>query len=91
MTTSDFRPVSLRVTCLHMRHKLMYCDDRHAIRGMVDDSSTTRVFWCAKTQEVLGPDGQPTHPADCNASRSCYCHGVPTSPPTEPTRADQLA
>jgi len=67
--------IELRVTCMNMRHKMMYVDERHAQRGLVDDSSDTRVFWCARTQEALGPDGQATHPEDCHPGRSCHCAG----------------
>ena len=68
--------VQLRPTCLHMRHKLMYCDSRHDAPGMVDDSSSTRVFLCARSQEVLGPDGEAVHPTGCNPGRGCYCSGA---------------
>lgn len=69
------RPVKLRVTCLNLRHKLMYVDERHAARGITDNSSDTRIFWCAKTHETLGPDGEPVSPGDCSNGRACYCHG----------------
>lgn len=69
------RPVKLQISCLNLRHKLMYVDERHAVRGMVDDSSKTRIFWCSKTQAVLGPDGEPVSPTECSAGRSCYCGG----------------
>jgi hypothetical protein len=69
------RPVRLRVTCMNLRHKLMYVDPRHAQRGMVDVNSDTRIYWCAMTQEQLGPDQQPVGPGDCSNGRGCYCHG----------------
>ena len=69
------RPVKLRVTCLHLRHKLMYVDERHMQRGMTDNSSDTRVFWCNKTQGCLGPDNEAVSPGDCSHGRACYCHG----------------
>jgi hypothetical protein len=69
-------PVKLHVTCLHLRHKLMYVDQRHMQRGMVDDSSDTRVFWCNKTQSCLGPDGESVSRSDCSQGRGCYCHGA---------------
>jgi hypothetical protein len=69
------RPVRLRVTCMHLRHKLMYVDDRHRQRGVVDVNSDTRVYWCAKTQEGLGPDDFAVGPGDCSNGRACYCHG----------------
>lgn len=69
------RPVKLRITCMNLRHKLMYVDDRHAQRGMVDVNSDTRVYWCSKTGAALGPDDQPVGPGDCSNGRACYCHG----------------
>ena len=69
------RPVRLRITCMHLRHKLMYVDARHKQRGMVDVNSDTRVYWCSKTQECFGPDDQPVSPGDCSNGRACYCHG----------------
>jgi len=75
----DEAPIRLRPTCLHMRHKLMYCDSRHDAPGMVDDSSSTRVFLCAKSQEVLGPDGEAVHPDTCDSGRACFCHAHPSA------------
>ncbi len=65
--------IKLQVACHSIRHKLMYVDDRHATIGMVDDTSDTRIFFCVKTQESLGPDGLAVSPTDCKKSRSCYC------------------
>lgn len=64
--------MNLKPACLNIRHKMMYCDERHARTGVVDDSSDTRIFVCIKTQESLGPDGEPVAPARCRRSRSCY-------------------
>lgn len=72
---TEERPVRLTASCLHIRHKLMYCDERHDAPGMVDDSSSTRVFFCIKTQESLGPDGVAVHPEDCREGRGCFCRG----------------
>lgn len=69
------RPVKLEVTCLSLRHKLMYVDERHRQRGMTDDSSQTRIFWCSRTQDSLGPDGEAVSPRDCGDGRACYCRG----------------
>lgn len=66
-------PLSLKTTCLNLRHKLMYVDERQSTPGMVDDSSDTRVFFCTKTCDSLGPDAEPVGPRDCTASRTCYC------------------
>jgi len=69
-------PVELRVTCLHLRHKLMFVDERHAARGMTDTNSNTRVYWCGQSQACLGPDGENVGPATCSPGRACYCHGA---------------
>ena len=66
-------PLSLKPACMNLRHKLMYCDQRQAAPGMVDDQSDTRVFFCIKTHDPLGPDGQPVSTQDCVPSRKCYC------------------
>lgn len=66
------RPLTLLPTCMNLRHKLMYCDERHMQIGMVDASSQTRVFFCTKTGESLGPDERPVHPHDCGSGRGCH-------------------
>ncbi|MCA9312492.1 MAG: hypothetical protein KDA21_14860 [Phycisphaerales bacterium] len=73
MSESPMRDVSLKPACVHLRHKLMYVDERQATPGMVDDSSDTRVFFCGQTLEVLGQDGEPVGPRYCDPTRSCYC------------------
>lgn len=73
---SEVRDVHLQVACRSLRHKLMYVDERQSTPGLVDDSSDTRVFWCVRTQEVLGPDGEPVSPTDCDRARSCYCESA---------------
>ncbi len=72
MTVDD---VNLVPACLHLRHKLMYVDDRHSRVGVVDDSSDTRVFFCTQSQEAYGPDGAPVSPTECTPGRGCFCKG----------------
>ena len=74
------RPVELKLTCLNMRHKLMYVDERHATPGLVDTNSGTRVYFCVRTCASLGPDREPVHPTDCRAGRGCYEHPLPPAP-----------
>jgi len=69
----EVTPVKLKVTCEHLRHKLMYCDERQTTPGLVDDSSDTRVFFCIRTYDSLGPDGKPVSVGDCAKTRGCYC------------------
>ncbi len=76
------RPVKLQISCLNMRHKLMYCDERHAVPGTVDANSSTRIFFCIRTCDPLGPDNKPVHPEDCHAGRDCYCSPLPESQST---------
>lgn len=70
---NEFETVKLQISCKNIRHKLMYCDERHATRGMVDNTSDTRTFFCIKTFDNLGPDNNPVDPEECSSSRSCYC------------------
>jgi len=48
--------------CCNLRSKAMYY-------GGEDDDG---VFWCAKTEENVGPDGQPAGKTECCNGRSCY-------------------
>ena len=75
MNRSSDRTVRLHVTCLNLRHKLMYIDEQHGVPGMVDTRSDTRVYWCTKSQNALGPDGDAVHPDSCSGGRHCYVHG----------------
>jgi hypothetical protein len=76
MNNSPTRSVNLQPACLHLRHKLMYVDEDQSTPGMVDDSSDTRIFFCTKTQESLGPDGEPVTPKMCHPGRDCHCSSL---------------
>lgn len=69
----DEGPIHLKVACTNLRHKMMYLDERQRQVGLVDDSSDTRVFWCVRTQESLGPDGEAVSAKRCSPNRGCYC------------------
>lgn len=80
-------PLKMIPACLHLRHKLMYCDDQHMVIGMVNDESTTRVFFCSQTGDSLGPDDRSVGSKLCCNSRGCYRAApgalpVPTMPPS---------
>ena len=64
--------LKLKPCCEHLRHKMMFCDERHDVPGMVDDSSDTRIFFCALTQESLGPGDVDVSPTSCIKQRNCY-------------------
>lgn len=79
------KPLDLRPCCLNLRHKLMYCDPRQSTPGLVDNQSDTRVFLCAESQEVIGPDGGVVSPAVCS-SPGRVCFKAPAMPTIEGTR-----
>lgn len=37
-----------------------------------DVLDASRHCWCRLTQQVVGPDGEITRPADCGRGRSCF-------------------
>ena len=54
--------------CRHLRSKEMYYQDY----GQAEDEFSSGIFWCGKTQEDFGPDGQPCGKGECCAGRTCY-------------------
>jgi len=40
--------------------------------GQDEDEFSSGAYWCMKTQESFGPDGQPAGKIDCCAARACY-------------------
>ena len=72
--------VKLQVSCVNIRHKLMYVDEAQAAPGMVDDTSDTRIFFCIRTHDSLGPDNESVSPKLCHPGRGCYC-GAPAPAP----------
>lgn len=84
-------PLQLRPCCLNLRHKMMYCDPRQATPGLVDANSDTRVYFCIKSHESLGPDGRVVHPEDCTSSRTCYCAPSPGVAPAPEQPRDNVA
>jgi len=53
--------------CRNLRSKEMYY-----AYGEADDEFSSGCFWCAKTQEGFGPDGEPAGKAECCNGRQCY-------------------
>ncbi|KAA3608680.1 MAG: hypothetical protein DWQ01_11285 [Planctomycetota bacterium] len=66
------RPRFVRA-CAHLRTKTQYyrLEDQQQPPGMIADSPTL-CYWCALTEDPVGPDGQGTSPGGCQASRSCH-------------------
>jgi hypothetical protein len=40
--------------------------------GQEDDEFSSGIFWCGRTQENFGPDGEPCGKQHCCSGRSCY-------------------
>ncbi|MBX3375922.1 MAG: hypothetical protein KF678_02825 [Phycisphaeraceae bacterium] len=74
------RVVKLKASCIHLRHKAMYSDPAHDVRGFVDESIDTIPFFCLLTCDCLGPDNESAGPAECRPGRSCYCSAEDPSP-----------
>ena len=55
------------IPCRDLRSKEMYYQGAGH-----EDEYASGVYWCAKTQEGFGPDGQPAGKMECCAGRSCY-------------------
>ena len=56
------------IPCRLLRNKEMY----HQDQVQEDDQFSSGLYWCGKTQESLGPDGQPVGKIECCAGRSCH-------------------
>jgi hypothetical protein len=54
------------IACRHLRCKEMYYDSPQPADEMSD------VYWCGKTQEVMGPDGKSCSKCECGPERACY-------------------
>jgi hypothetical protein len=40
--------------------------------GQEEDDFSSGVYWCLKTNEAFGPDGQPAEKKECCAGRNCF-------------------
>ena len=57
---------SVPIPCRHLRCKEMY------YQAPTDDEFASGIYWCGKTQENSGPDGQPCSKCECGPERACY-------------------
>ena len=57
---------SLQVPCRNIRSKEMFHQSAD------DDEFASGIYWCNKTHESVGPDGEPVTKKQCCESRSCY-------------------
>jgi hypothetical protein len=67
--SAPLRPLS--PLCARLRSKKYFLLGR---APMTDEDilDASQHCWCARTSQLLGPDGEPAHPGDCRAGRSCY-------------------
>ena len=54
--------------CKHLRSKEMFHEDAAGEEG----EFASDVFWCSKSQEAFGLDGEPADKCDCTNARKCY-------------------
>jgi hypothetical protein len=52
--------------CRYLRCKEMYYD------APEDDAFASGAYWCERTQEPFGPDGESCDQKRCCANRTCY-------------------
>jgi len=57
---------NLQIPCRHLRSKEMYYS------AADDDEFASGAYWCGKSHESFGPDGQPADKKECCEGRSCY-------------------
>ena len=58
-----------RGPCKFLRSKEMFYEQPGTDS---DDLFASDTFWCARTQEAFGPDGDAAGKSECQCGRSCY-------------------
>jgi hypothetical protein len=59
-------PAPISFPCRHLRSKEMF------YQGDEEDEFSSGIYWCLRTQEPVGPDGEPAGKKDCCMERSCF-------------------
>jgi hypothetical protein len=67
MIESDPAP-KFQAPCRHLRSKEMY----YQPLGQQEDEFSSGLYWCNKTHESFGPDGESVTKKQCCAGRSCF-------------------
>jgi len=57
-----------QIPCRHLRSKEMY----HQPAAQEDDQFSSGLYWCTRTHENFGPDGQPVTRKECCGTRTCF-------------------
>jgi hypothetical protein len=59
----------VQIPCRHLRSKEMF----HQEIGESDDHEcASGLYWCGRSQESFGPDGEAVEKSSCCQGRSCY-------------------
>jgi hypothetical protein len=69
-------PPGAPLLCRDLRSKKLLLTSRPA-RDTSDVFDAANCCWCARTQTLLGPDRDPSHPDDCRPGRPCYRSPLP--------------
>jgi len=64
--TDANEPAGFEIPCRNLRNKEMY------YQAPEEDEYASGIFWCGKTHESFGPDGEPVSKKQCCEGRSCY-------------------
>lgn len=67
MSDSANELTSFVIPCRYLRTNKMF---HGAPDEQLDDSDAG--YWCEKTRETFGPDGECVGKSDCGSDRSCY-------------------
>jgi hypothetical protein len=67
MNPSD-EALSPQFPCQHLRSKEMY----YQAFGQEDDAFASGIYWCLRTHESYGPDGEPAGRKECCDGRDCF-------------------
>jgi hypothetical protein len=66
MNANEAASARLKTSCRHLRCKEMY------YHGNPEAPDASGVYWCSRTHENYGPDGEPAGKTECCVGRSCY-------------------
>ena len=67
MNADETSQTDFQTPCRHLRSKEMY----YQSPDQLDDEFSSGVYWCGKTQENFGPDGEPCGKSECCSGRTC--------------------
>ena len=58
----------VKTGCRHLRSKEMF----YATAAQEEDEFSSGIYWCLKTHEGFGPDGEPVGRSACCEGRGCF-------------------